>query len=540
MKTTLMAVVLAAGGMLSGPAWADDLALVLANGRQDEAGPAAAEGLAADLRSRGFTVFQSMNGDAREVQALAVQLRAMAEARPDADRIVIAVTGQFGHTGREAWLMAEATPPPGAVEVGMAGIPVSPLVDLARLAPGQALVLIGTPGEAAPVGAGLSRGPGRVRAPQGVTVLTGPMGELRRILRDRLIDEGMSLRDALGGLPEGVEADGFTSAAVRFSEAAEPGGTAIAGENAYWQAVEDIGTAEALRAYVDRYPFGRFAPQARARLAALEQDPLARVKQIEEELNLSRNTKRQVQRNLSLLGFDPRGIDGLFGRGSRAAIAAWQTAEGLDANGYLTAEQVQRLQRQADVRAAELEREAQLRREAEERADREMWAQIRRNEAGLRRYLRAYPDGVFAEEAERRLQAILDEKRGASEARERAAWDTARQADTADAYRAFLAQHPGGAFADAARARLAELEEEQNKQAQIEAWKREETRVVPNAGARMIVERMLAAQNLDVGKIDGAFDRQTRRALRQFQRARNLPVTGFVSQQTMVLLMLKR
>ena len=51
---------------------------------------------------------------------------------------------------------------------------------------------------------------------------------------------------------------------------------------------------------------------------------------------------------------------------------------------------------------------------------------------------------------------------------------------------------------------------------------------------------MLAAQNLDVGKIDGAFDRQTRRALRQFQRARNLPVTGFVSQQTMVLLMLKR
>ena len=35
-------------------------------------------------------------------------------------------------------------------------------------------------------------------------------------------------------------------------------------------------------------------------------------------------------------GHDPRGVDGIFGPGTRAALSAWQTAEGLEATGYLT------------------------------------------------------------------------------------------------------------------------------------------------------------------------------------------------------------
>ena len=36
-----------------------------------------------------------------------------------------------------------------------------------------------------------------------------------------------------------------------------------------------------------------------------------------------RDQRRDVQRGLTLLEFDTRGTDGIFGRGSRAAIAAW-------------------------------------------------------------------------------------------------------------------------------------------------------------------------------------------------------------------------
>ena len=60
-------------------------------------------------------------------------------------------------------------------------------------------------------------------------------------------------------------------------------------------------------------------------------------------LNLSREQRRAVQAGLTRRGFDTRGVDGSFGRGTRNAIAAWQQANDLTATGYLTANQFERL-----------------------------------------------------------------------------------------------------------------------------------------------------------------------------------------------------
>ena len=41
-------------------------------------------------------------------------------------------------------------------------------------------------------------------------------------------------------------------------------------------------------------------------------------------------------------------------------------------------------------------------------------------------------------------------------------------------------------------------------------------------------------------RADGTFDADTRRAIRRFQRSRDLPVTGYVTQATMVHLLTVR
>jgi murein L,D-transpeptidase YcbB/YkuD len=206
--------------------------------------------------------------------------------------------------------------------------------------------------------------------------------------------------------------------------------------------------------------------------------------------------------------------------------------------GFLTRPQINALQRQADIRAAELEREAQLRREAEERADRQYWQQLGRDESSLRAYLDRYPDGLFATEAQANLDRIIEDRRNAAEARERAAWDSARNADTVEAYTGFLRRFPNGGFAGEARQRIAELQAEDRNAAQVERLKRIENEIVPNRGARILVEQILQTKGLKPGQVDGRFTPETRRALRRFQKEQDLTVNGYVTQKTMVVLML--
>ncbi|MFC3168880.1 peptidoglycan-binding domain-containing protein [Paracoccus fontiphilus] len=65
----------------------------------------------------------------------------------------------------------------------------------------------------------------------------------------------------------------------------------------------------------------------------------------EDDIGLSRSQRAAIQAALTRRGYDTRGIDGSFGRGTRGAIASWQQANGMQATGYLTAAQADSLLR---------------------------------------------------------------------------------------------------------------------------------------------------------------------------------------------------
>jgi len=65
------------------------------------------------------------------------------------------------------------------------------------------------------------------------------------------------------------------------------------------------------------------------------------------ERPLSRTEKIELQERLTALGFDTRGVDGMIGPDSRAAIRAWQAARGRPADGFDSAALLDALRREA-------------------------------------------------------------------------------------------------------------------------------------------------------------------------------------------------
>ena len=63
----------------------------------------------------------------------------------------------------------------------------------------------------------------------------------------------------------------------------------------------------------------------------------------EAALGLERSERKLVQQGLAAAGFAPGPADGLFGAGTRAALRAWQAAQGHEATGHLTADQAKTL-----------------------------------------------------------------------------------------------------------------------------------------------------------------------------------------------------
>ena len=69
--------------------------------------------------------------------------------------------------------------------------------------------------------------------------------------------------------------------------------------------------------------------------------PVAKATQEDEEaLALLRADRRKIQRRFVLAGYNTRGVDGVFGKGSRAAISAWQGDNEIPVSSYLNEEQI--------------------------------------------------------------------------------------------------------------------------------------------------------------------------------------------------------
>jgi len=532
------------------PALADDLALVLGN-RSYENGPylrsaGVTRAMARELRAAGFDVFEGQDLSGDDMQALAREFATRLGDKGAPHRVVIAMAGHLAGDQWQTWILGTDADAPTALDVGAVGVPLGPLGELAARAPGQAVMMIGLPERQMQPGGGLAAGLGGYQAPQGVTLVLGDLGRMEDMLTRGFLARGTTLKAAADMAPGGVSVTGFVSDAVALLPLAKATAAPVAetpkmdnGELAYWQAAVDIGTVESLLAYVERYPNGGFVAEANKRIGEIRADPERRAREAEEALKLSRDARREIQRNLSLLEFNPRGIDGLFGRGSRAAISDWQSKNGHEATGYITDRQVAQLKLAAQRRAAELAEEARLRRIEEERKDRAYWENTGRagDEPGLRAYLERYPDGVFAEIAQARLDVFEKARRAETARAEGEAWDAAQRADTIEAYQAFLSEYPRSGFAEAAQARLEELDGEQRNSAQIARDQAEERVIASLAPARLVIEQRLDRIGAKPGPVDGEFTRETRRAIRRFQKHQGMVVTGYVSQETMVRLL---
>lgn len=542
MKLKLKQVALAGAFIVAAlPALARDVALVLTNGvYKDYAGASdtqLVDEAVRPLKAAGFQVVLGRNADAdNQIVLVNKFLNGMKEA----DRIVILLTGDIVSGLRDSWLLAADMRKPNMFTVGRGGVSIGAIMEAAAQKPGSAVVMIAK-GKEVDTSYGVRGKLGKLTIPHGVVLIKGPMAGLLPVL-EGILEPGNSVSEVMGRAPYGVTAEGFLPKATAFIPYAPPPVVPLPvdhEEASYWDAVRAVGTIDALHSYLDRYPNGQFAFEAMQMIEELRLNPVRRAQEAEKRLKLKREQRRRIQRNLSLLGFDPNGVDGVFGRGSRAAIGAWQQSRGFDGHGYLTGNQIAALQAQAEIRARELEEEARLRKQEQDRQDAAYWRQTGRGgtESGLRAYLSRYPDGLYSIIARDRLEQLERDSRNRAAKAERDYWDAVQSDGSAKAYRKYLKKYPRGVFARTAKVRLEQLEGTERDKELIKRAKAEEAKVAGQAVTRVLIEHKLQALGLNPGQVDGVFDKDSRRALRKFQRARQIPVTGYVTQKTIVQLL---
>ena len=491
--------------LVSAPAQgAENLALIIANQNYKDFGNArdAYDATLANdaLRAAGFELRIIRNLNRKGLASAAAGIRADIEA---SDRVIIFVSGHIVSTGRESWLLTTDAKRVDGLLVGAYGLPIHVLTDLLADKAGAAVLLVGHSGAVRRLGKGLEYGFAPAEIPQGVTVFSGRTGDLVTVLREHLLQPGTSIGEAAEAAPSGVAAYGFLPRLVGIVPA-------VAASDAADQDAQES-----------------------------QKSPVELAREGEIALGLDRDARREIQRDLSLLGYDTRGVDGIFGAGTRAAVTEWQTANGLEATSYLTGNQITALDAAAEVRAQKLDQEDRLRQEELERLDAAYWRETGRNggKADLRAYLKRYPDGLFSDIARDRLRVFDEGRRDSAAIAEANAWDLAVETNTEAGYDHFLGNYPDGAFAESAERRLEDLREARENSDIIKDARDEERRVLLNPITRILVEQRLRVLGLRPGKVDGKINDDTRAALRRFQRSSGLPVTGYVTRATLARLL---
>jgi len=257
--------------------------------------------------------------------------------------------------------------------------------------------------------------------------------------------------------------------------------------------------------------------------------------QIEDALRLTNAQRREVQESLSLLGHDPRGIDGVFGPGTRTAIRLWQRSNNLTETGYLTAEQLTRLRDEATTAG----RPGSGATTAEAQRDHDFWARTGALATGdgYRAYLERYSEGLHAGEARSALRRMAERGTDFAAAQEYALWRDVQRYDRAVDYRDYLRRYPAGIWKPEAEERIAALEGRPVGTGAPEDAAAAEAALGLTRTDRLSVEQRLAYLGFAPGAQDGFFDATTRWAIEGYQKSRGYAATGYLDRPTVTGIM---
>ncbi len=607
---------LAALLMSSTAAWAEGrAALVIGNADYAHAPRALSaerdvRAVADALSAAGFDVTFGLDLNRVEMRAVMDQFAANID---QADEIVIYYSGHAMRMSGRTFLAPTDFNPLGPVAVGMDGAPLASLQAMLSAKPGAAILFIdGAQRDGFSPTSFAEPGLATISAPKGALVVSAAapgravnrsrwrMSEFAQVVVEQFLAENARVMDVTRRLGSSLWVAGGVNPAMVLDRG-EPVQTAQSDvakevELEFWRSVEASGTRADYEAYLRRYPNGLFADIARNRLgrsstttqsqpeATASSSVTSRAAVTENALRLSRDDRRRIQANLTELGFDTNGIDGLFGRGTRGAIRAWQSSEDLFATGYLDAEQIRILAENAEISRAESTRAQEESRrlseaeryeqdeadwrssrevhtyagyqrylklhpngryanearrilaEADRNSEEELWAEVRRinNRAAYENYLDRYPRGRYARDAERRYNDLAAyERRQQAEVeaykrREVNAWREAQQINTPKSYRIFLENYPDSEVAaEAQRRRNALVDDQRKDRERALALSRDEWRSL---------EQRLALLGYKVGDINGKPGNSFRKAVKDYRRSRGLPVHEYVDRKFVRLL----
>lgn len=543
-----IAAFLAAGSfVLATPVLAQSVGLIIANQDYDAMADVSRGtrplNAARDFESAGMQVVQAEDADYEDMQRA---LGEFAQMAGQSETLMVALSGQFVYSETETYFMpidAEAGP---LATLPATSLPLSTVMAYLAARPGHAVLLLATDAAETGIGPYLTGNIGDLDIPQGVTVLRGSPQDIASFMRGNLSKPGREFVPTARRARD-VQVEGFAPDDLVLLPEPEPESAPTPAPQPQasvsdrvadiraWRSASDANTVEAYESYLKAFPGGEFVRMAENRIQSLTDTPEARAEREEQALDLDRDQRREIQRDLSLLDFNTRGIDGIFGRGTRAAIADWQKSQGFPGTGFLNRDQITRLDAQAERRALELEAEAEQRRQDQLRVDLAYWDETgaKGDEAGLRAYLNRFPDGEYSEVAREQLATIERDKRRETDARDRQLWDEATQVNSIQAYRDYLQLSPGGAFRDEAQSRIAALQQIQSNSAAA----REEQALNLSPRTIRIIESRLESLGLRPGNVDGVLDEDSRRAIRRYQAARNMPETGYLNEPVVVQLL---
>ena len=177
MRTAAILAVLAFA--LPAAAQAERLAVLLGNhdytSQPDLPGAVPFDRIAARLDRAGFATVVL---DGLSPAQAADRLDRLRPRMRDADRLIIVVGGHILRSSRETWLLGPRAGSVTALSVGLAAVPIGPLVDIAADSPGRAILALADDAGETGRGAGLEPFALPETVPQGVTMLAGPSAAL--------------------------------------------------------------------------------------------------------------------------------------------------------------------------------------------------------------------------------------------------------------------------------------------------------------------------------------------------------------------------